>query len=202
MPKPDKIQSDLNKFLDTLGEDIVSFDMKGDGVQKAVNNFIKRLRANLEKHNHIASGNLYQALGEGWQTKVNGKKVTIQLVLPEYYEATDTGRKATKSGGSGAVYNNLQGLRGWISQKGLVPSGGKDFERKWKLKDGTIKTKKFKLSAEKANKALAFMISRKIHRFGFKGTKWFSSQIEDFESELLAAISKEFAGATLTVKIN
>jgi len=84
---------------------------------------------------------------------------------------------------------NLMGLNGWISQKGLVGGGGMTVKQKVKLKNGTIKEYTRKLTAVQANKALAFLISRKIHKKGFKGTNWFSSDVDKFMDEIVKALN-------------
>lgn len=194
---------EIDTWFNTIGLEIVRFDSKTNPVQETINDFIAQLRHNLERDKHIATGNLYQQLGEGWEFETMGMTAKISLVLPDYYSATDTGRDSTSGGGTGQVRKNLQGLRGWISQKKLVPSGGMTFKSKRKLKDGTVKTYTTHLSAKKANMALAFLISRKIHRFGFRGTGWFSSEVKTFVEMMNVAIEEQFGqGMTFNIIIN
>lgn len=196
-----KFDKDINSWLNSIGEGVVKFNEKGTPTLDVINDFIKELRHNLEQDKHIGSGNLYQQLGEGWDIKIMGKRAKIQLILPEYYEATDTGRKPSSKKGSGSVFKNLTGGRGWIAQKRIkLPT---TYTAKWKLKDGTIKTKQRKYKNKtQANKALGFMISRKIHKFGFKGTGWFSRAAFDFIRDINIAIEKEFGAGEINITIN
>ena len=79
--------------------------------------------------------------------------------------------------------------KGWIAHKGLVPSSGMDFKYKRKLKNGEIKTYTKHLNAKEANRALSFMISRKIHKHGYKGTGWFSSEMKSIREEVQQKVS-------------
>ena len=91
---------------------------------------------------------------------------------------------------NGQVRKNLMGATGWIAYKGLIGKSGKTIEQKRKLKNGQIKTYTIKLTAAQWNKQLAFLIARKIHKKGFKGTNWFSSELKNFESEIIVEMTK------------
>lgn len=193
--------SKMEKYLANLGEGVLNFTQADSEFDKIVADFAKKLQKSLSKSRpgrpggHNASKNLYQSLGfnpnGGWEIKVLGQKASITLTLPDYYEYTDTGRNKTKRDGTGEVRKNLEGLKGWISQKGATLALPKSYTRRWVLKDGTKKEKKipYKSRAE-ANKALAFFISRKIHKHGFKGTGWFSDEVEKFRKEAADKLSE------------
>jgi len=157
----------------------------------------KQLKKSLVKHGHKASGNLYQSLGvdekgSGWYMKALGQKVKIVLELPKYYEALDQGRKPTKNKMGGLVQKSLvykNDGKGWIAHKGLVPASGLDFKFKYKLKNGTIKTYTKHLNRTESNIRLSFMIANKIHKHGYKGTGWFSSEMKSIREEVQQKVS-------------
>lgn len=194
-----------------VGESTLNFD-KNDSFVEFINKWADIWRKSLETAKkkkgtgHIASGELYQSLLDGWQITTLGQRINIQLVLPEYYSATDTGRKPTTSGGSGALRKALAfdtgKAGGWIAQRKLVPSSGMEIKGKYKLKDGTVKTYTRKLTAAQANKALSFAISKKIHENGFEGTRWFSKHLKKFETELAVEVEDLFGkGAKFNLEI-
>lgn len=180
----------IDGLLDDFGVESSQVKISDDIIDQVLQKYIKIWQDNLAQKNHIASGNLFQSIGSekgkyGFKTEAKGGKIRIYLSLPDYYEYTDTGRGATEKGGTGQLRKNLMGLKGWISQKELIGGGGMTVKQKVKLKNGTIKEYTRKLTAVQANKALAFLISRKIHKKGFKGTKWFSSDVDNFMDEII-----------------
>lgn len=191
---------EIDNWLSEIGEDTLLFKQGDSPIDQVKNKYIELWRKQLEAKNHIgASRELYSSLGEGWQVIREGKSVRIILELPEYYGATDKGRKPTEGNGDGAVRKALaygsNSLKGWIAAKGLVPSSGMEFKYTRKLKSGT-KTYTRKLNAKDANRALSFMIAKKIHERGFDGTNWFSDLLPSFEQEMGEAIEKQFGDDT------
>lgn len=196
----------IDGLLDEFGVESSAVKISDDIIDQVLQKYIKIWQDNLVKHNHMASNNLWQSLmsekGQyGFRTESKGGKIRIYLSLPEYYEYTDVGRGATEKGGTGQLRKNLMGLKGWISQKGLIGGGGMTVKQKVKLKNGTIKEYTRKLTAVQANKALAFLISRKIHKKGFKGTKWFSSDVDKFMDEIIDTLQLQ-TGKVFELVIN
>ncbi len=148
-----------NYLTNQVGESVLNFQ-KNDTLTDFINKWADIWRDSLTQNKHIASGELYQSLLDGWEFTTLGKRVNIKLVLPEYYGATDTGRNETSSSGNGALRKALAfdtgKAGGWIAQKKLVPSSGMEIKGKYKLKNGTIKTYTRKLTAAQANKSLSF----------------------------------------------
>ena len=187
----------IDKLINSLGIKKSEVKYSDDNFDKLFQKYIRKWQRNLTKDDHIASGKLYQAIGSengryGFKVKQNAKKIEIKMALPDYYQFTDTGRPPTSGGGTGILRKRLQGLKGWISQKGLVRGSGITLKQKVKLKSGKVKTYTRKLTAAQWNKQLAFLIARKIHREGFEGTNWFSREMPSFQKEL----NKEFAKST------
>ncbi len=186
---------EINDWLtNDVGESILNFQ-DDDKFTNFLNKWIEKWRTSLEtaKHGkytgHIASGNLYQSLGEGWVFNKLGKRVQVQLILPKYYGATDTGRNKTDKKGNGALRKALTGAGGWISQKKIVPSKGLSVNNK-------------KLTSSEANEALGYLIAAKIHNNGFEGTKWFSKHLKQFDKELSKVVEEIFGkGAKFNLQI-
>lgn len=205
----------INDFLDGIGTEALK--KADDVISVVIQKYVEIWQKNLHDKGVNASYNLSQSIGaEGkrgtgfnYEFDKSGKLVGIKLYLPEYYEYTDLGRGKTKGGGNGTLKNKLVGVSGWIAQKKLIPSSGMDFKSKRKLKNGTVKVYTTHLSAKQANKALSFLISRKIHNNGFNATYqkrrkgWFSSELKSFEKELVEAFNKVFTNVgEINISIN
>lgn len=199
--------SEIDNWLNDIGEDTLLFKKGDSPIEEVKNKYIEIFRKALEEakrpkgKGHIGSTReLYSSLGEGWKIERSGKSVSLILELPEYYYYTDKGRGATSAGGDGAVRKGLayqsSSLKGWIAAKGLVPSSGMEFKYKRKLSNGTVKTYTRKLNAKDSNRALSFMISKKIHEQGYVGSNWFSKLLPQFEADMTEAIQKEFGDDT------
>ena len=185
----------IDNLIDNLGVEKSDVQISTDVIDVLLQKYIKKWQDNLNKKNQRASDNLYQSLGSksgeyGFKVEQEGGSIHLTLYLPDYYYWTDKGRKPTKGGGNGQVRKNLMGATGWIAYKGLIGKSGKTIEQKRKLKNGQIKTYTIKLTAAQWNKQLAFLIARKIHKKGFKGTNWFSSELKNFESEIIVEMTK------------
>lgn len=185
----------LDNLINNLGVKTSQVTISQDAVDVVVQKYIKIWQDNLVKYNHKASDNLWQSLvsdkgAYGFRVENVAGITRIYLSLPDYYEYTDVGRKPTKNNGNGALRKALSyqsaSLTGWIAQKGLKLRT--EYIQKRKLKDGTIKEYKVKLTKAQANKQAAFFIARKIHQKGFKGTNWFSSEIDNFKRDVINAI--------------
>lgn len=194
---------EIDNWLAGVGEDTLLFKKGDSPIEKVKNKYIEIFRNALENakrpkgKGHIGSTRkLYSELGEGWEFVQEGKSASLILRLPEYWYYTDKGRGASASGGSGAVRKALayqsSSLRGWIAAKGLVPSSGMEFKYKRKLTDGTVKTYTRKLDAKQSNRALSFMIAKKIHQDGYQGSGWFSDTIGNFEKDMVKAVEEQF----------
>jgi len=194
----------IDGLLDEFGVESSAVKISDDIIDQVLQKYIKIWQDNLAKKNHIGTGNLFQSLASdkgqyGFRTEAKGGKIRIYLSLPEYYEYTDVGRGETEKGGTGQLRKNLMGLKGWISQKGLKLNTL--VTQKRKLKDGTIKQYTYKISKAQANKNAAFAIARKIHKKGFKGTKWFSSDVDKFMDEIIDTLQLQ-TGKVFELVIN
>jgi hypothetical protein len=122
--------------------------------------------------------------------KQTNEGITFQLLMPEYGFAVDKGRGASKSSDGGKVKDNI---REWVNRKGIVGKFAKEnlqqrlrVQAKAKNPRKTLK----QLPFEKAAKQLAFLISRKIHRKGYKGNNFYSEVIDKLD---LTKLNKEIS---------
>lgn len=133
-------------------------------------------------------GALFQAAGVLPEITSEGDgALRIQISLPDYYSYLNHGRRATGKGGTGSLRESLQGASGWIARKGI-----------------NVKQITGLKNSIKANKALAFIISRKIHEKGFEPSHWFnrvwggdpvpedSKAMKDLEERLAKVINMPF----------
>lgn len=99
------------------------------------------LKDSLRKANRNASGKTSESIN--FEVFEDNDKVTFQIVANRNILTLQDGRKPTKNGGNGQVKDSI---RQWIKDKGIKASNG--------------------ISED----SLVFLITRKIHREGYKGT--------------------------------
>lgn len=99
-------------------------------------------------------------------------RAVFQLIMPEYAEQRDKGRKPTSGGGNGAVRENL---KRWVERKGFYAK-----TEMYQRSNAAASVKK-----ERTINSLAYLISRKIHREGYKGNHFYSDVINDGRVEQL-----------------
>lgn len=92
----------------------------------------------LRRKNAVASGDL---INFQWDITPSENGLKLQFFLPEYWRYIEYGRRPTKNKGDGKLHEKIER---WIDEKGITP------------KDGISK------------KSLAYLITRKIHREGYK----------------------------------
>lgn len=102
----------------------------------------KDYKAEIVNANAVATGTLAN-FSHDVEMRENGMSVVFNL--PDYWYYIEEGRQPTQNPGDGTV---LERIRQWIDDKGIVPVPGAD---------GRIPTKD----------ALAYLITRKIHKFGY-----------------------------------
>lgn len=101
-------------------------------------------KANLLKGDWKASGNLIDSVKT--LISVNGKTVTVQMSVADYYKWVEVGRGPTKNFGNGKLrFKILQ----WIKDKGIEPRDNSNLPREKKLE------------------RMSYAITNKIHQFGW-----------------------------------
>lgn len=98
---------------------------------------------------------------------VNGNIYEVSLQLEEYWKAVEYGRKPTQNNGDGQLRRNILE---WIKVKPVLPTPY----------DGKLPTEE----------QLAYLISRKIHKFGYEGKQPMKKTLEANMNEMFADIEK------------
>jgi len=153
------LKSGRLRTIGTSGKDLVQVGqlLVSLSVDDILNNFgvqtVKQLADNLNQKKINASGKLQESIN--FKYPLNGDTYNFELSLLDYYEFVDKGRKPGKQPPRGKIFE-------WIRQKDLSGATGKV---------GLIK------DDFKRRKTLAFLIARKIGKFGTKPTNFFSSVV-------------------------
>jgi hypothetical protein len=98
---------------------------------------------------------------------VNGNIYEVSLQLEEYWKAIEDGRAPTKNSGNGEL---RRAILKWITAKPVI-------KRPY---NGKLPT----------DEQLAFLISRKIHREGYKGRQPLQRTIDELRDDILADIKE------------
>lgn len=125
-------------------------------VQQLTEILIDLYRQELTAGRINSSGNLYNSIRS--QVVSNNQEITGDLILNDYWEYLEYGRKAGR-------FPNIQSIKEWIKQKPVIPSG----------KSGKLPT----------TDQLAFLISRKIATKGIQGKYLLERAIETLENKYL-----------------
>ena len=121
------------------------------------------------------TGKLFKSLDSDLQVAANS--ISLKFKMEEYGLAIDQGRGKSGSGGSGALFPKILA---WVKRKGLRPRDSKGKFKAWKNK-------------ENQQRGIAFAVTRKIHRFGYEGTNFFTDAFEQNFKKLPKKIEKTFA---------
>ena len=149
-----------------------------EAVQKGLNTWIQAMQKNLDKKNRYGSstnnsGSLRQSIGEKFDTpvKVTPKfLISATLSMNAYGKQVDEGRAPSKGG---SRPGKLQAkIRNWVKTKGIRFDG---------------------ISQE----STIYLITRKIHREGYKGTGFKSKVInrrskKKLTRDIAPAVAKDF----------
>lgn len=125
--------------------------------------FRNKLQDNMFRNGSNASGNLVNSFKT--EVKVGEDSYEVGISLADYWYYVNNGRGPTKNGGNGTL---LEKIKDWIRIKKIVPHVGV-------IKTGKQKGKQYLPSVNQ----LAFLITRKIHREGYKGTHFFDDAKRD-----------------------
>jgi len=160
------------------------------GIENALNEFGVKLKDDLQKSlrsKGVTFGGQDSKLSEAIRVNLNPNPngITFQLLMPEYGFAVDGGRGSSKSSNGGKVKSNVLD---WVKRKGIVGKFAKEnlqarLKQQAKAKNPRKTLKQ--LPFEKAAKQLSFLISRKIHRKGYKGNNFYSEVIDKLDINTL-----------------
>jgi len=158
-------------------------DFIQDEIKEWAQNVVNAIRANLvRKDSWYDESVLAQSIEPIVTATPDGYQLTI--VMNDYWEFIDKGRRPTRASGTGSVRKNLLL---WITKRGIAPQLKQVMIDK---KTGKSFTRTFKNTLQWRD-SLSYAISSKIHKKGFvaKG-KGFFSEIwnEDAINELLQTL--------------
>lgn len=137
-----------------------------------------------------------------FEVKQRGDGIVFQLIMPDYAEFVDKGRRA------GAVSKEGQErIAEWGRRKNYIESLRKrDLENRQErqAKNKTNRKKKTlkKMPFDRAKKAFAYLVSRKIAKSGYEGNNFFTDVINDGRLETLLTDLREFGNKNLQFEIN
>jgi hypothetical protein len=154
------------------------FDL--EATQKALNKFGKDVV--------IRAATLLQTRKRGYDTgklmksldhelAVAANSISLKFKMEDYGLAINEGRSKTASGGAGLLYPKILE---WVKRKGLRPRNSKGQYEAWRNK-------------AQQQRGIAYVVTRKIHRFGYKGTHFFDDAFKAKYKTLPKSIEKAFA---------
>lgn len=150
--------------------------MEEKSIYKTLEDFGNKVQSDLRKSlvdkRSNASKNLSQSIAFNVKFK-SDTEIQFKLELDRYYEAVDKGRgKATKK----SAIPLKEAIYQWIIQKGLPV--GKLTDKGAGKKLGIAKPK-LRSMIETQRRGMAYLIARKINRFGTKGNNFYSAVVND-----------------------
>lgn len=111
-----------------------------------------------------------------YDLSVAANSIALQFKMEDYGLAINYGRGKSKSGSGGELYPKILE---WVKRKGLRPRNSKGQFEAWRNK-------------EQQQKGIAFAVTRKIHRFGYKGTNFFNDAFKENYKKLPKQLKKAF----------
>ena len=111
---------------------------------------VDSMRAELNSKRINASGDLSRSIR--YEVFEEGGNPALGIYFDDYGEAVDSGRKRSTKGGPKQTWRNK--IQGWMRFKGITPRQGI------------------------TNEQLAFLITRKINRKGYKAKPWIQPAID------------------------
>ena len=141
--------------------------------------FQNKLQENMIKNGSNASGKLVNSFRT--EVKIGEDSYSVGINLEDYWYYVNNGRGPTRGGGNGGLYEKI---KEWIRVKKIVPHVGT-------IKTGKQAGKQYLPTINQ----LAFLITRKIHREGYKGTHFFDEAKADsiayFQQSIELAIKED-----------
>lgn len=155
--------------------------LKLDNLTAVLERFAVELEAeykkNLKQSGRIATGQLHDTA----KCEVIKGDYTVVFHLQDYWKYVEGGRPKTMSGGTGELRRKILE---WLEVKRILPTP---------MKNGKLPTPQ----------QLAYVISRKIHKEGYKGTQDLSKATdtiwERYREEIYNAIDADFDSAIINI---
>lgn len=134
-------------------------------------------RSNLKQSGRMATGQLHDTA----KCEVVKGEYLVVFHLQDYWRYVEGGRTQTKNGGNGELRRKILE---WLEVKRILPTP---------MKNGKLPTPQ----------QLAYVISKKIHKEGYKGTQDLSKATDTiydrFQQEIYDAIDKDFDTAIINI---
>lgn len=169
-----------------------------------VEKIYESLHDSLVRNNRFASGDLSQSIYVA-PPKIFGQKITLQVFMDGYWKFVDRGVNGIQRK-VGSEYSfkkkniDRQAMIKHIANRGIDTKDIKNFYTNSK---GLKVARKKPLDAQKAVNTLAFLIGRKISKFGIQPTNFVEEGIEGLdkmlEKDLLEAVGRQIE-IEITVK--
>jgi hypothetical protein len=133
-------------------------------------------------------------------------KISVQLLMPDYGFVLDKGRGETKSGGKGETKTKISE---WVKRRNMVKKFQQstlkarvDKQNESKRRNPNRKYKTLKqVSFEKAAQQLGYLVSRKIHKQGYKGNHFYTDVINRIETGELSKQVSEIIKQDIIIEI-
>lgn len=156
-------------------------------------------RTNFHGFSNRASGQLSESIR--FTVVQLPQSQTFELYMLDYWQWVDKGRDKTNSGYGSAVKGApldwakpslRKNILQWMSYKGIVPSLAKGYGKNKAA--GKVST----LTDLEASRSMATAIARKIHRYGYVGSGFFSDamkkgeagDVNELEKDLMVALGR------------
>ena len=154
----------LNKIGDQWGEYNPATD---DGIIRIIQNWGNELIAQMQNRLRSNKTNATSRLSESIEPNVKSRQggYDLKVLMQDYWEYVENGRKPTQKGGSGELYKNIYE---WIRYK--QPLQAKVAQSPDRIA---------------ATKSLAYVITRKIHREGTKAQPFVTPSLKQVTTDEL-----------------
>tara|TARA_R110000824_G_scaffold79451_2_gene200121 strand:- start:800 stop:1333 length:534 start_codon:yes stop_codon:yes gene_type:complete len=144
---------------------------KGENLQKALKKFGKKTvevaAANLVRSKRgVDTGKLLKSIDYDLAVTLNAFSLKFKYL--DYGEAIDKGRGKANTSQGGVVYRNILE---WVKRKRLRPRNSRGQFEAWRNKT-------------QQQKSIAFLVARKINRFGYKGNGFFTNAFKQTYKKL------------------
>ena len=155
---------------------------------------VRLLRESIEKEKAVATRNLKQSIV--YEVKILGSEFVFVLKMADYWKWVDQGR-APSSGSEGGVVKPK--IYEWIRRKRDLQAIVGKMADAYKSKHPGTKKNRTKLKIM-ATKSLSFLISRKIHKKGYSGKRFYSnvmtpSYLESFKDHFRKTLKRDVSVA-------
>lgn len=155
-------------------------DFKGEHLQKALRKFGKKTVSRAASllmmgKRGYDTGKLMKSLD--YDLAITANAFALKFNYLNYGEYIDKGRGGAKKSSGGTTFKNI--LQ-WVQRKNLRPRNSAGQFVAWKNKS-------------QQQRSIAFVITRKINRFGFKGTGFFTNAFKENFKKLPKQIKKSYA---------